>query len=120
MSTENGEEIFNIGQRLKEERDRLGFSQEAFGTRIGTTGRTVKKYEANETSPRASELLTAYSAGMDVLYVITGERLPLQLREDRGSYAPAEHLADEIRELSLSVGDARLVTELVKRLARKD
>ena len=74
MSTTFGEELFNIGARLKDERERLGLSQEALGTRIGTTGRTIKKYEANETSIRATELLQMYGIGADVLYIFTGRR----------------------------------------------
>lgn len=119
MSTVDKEELFNIGRRLRDERNRLGLSQEAFGTRIGTTGRTIKKYEGNETSPRASELLLAWGIGLDVLYVITGERAPLSLHEPRAFYSPAEHLAEEVRELSLSESDARLIGELAQRLNSK-
>lgn len=117
MSTGDGEEIFNIGRRLRDERVRLGYSQETFGTRIGTTGRTIKKYEGNETSPRASELAVAWSAGVDVLYVITGERAPFSMREERAPYSPAETLAEAVRELSLSESDARLIGELATRMA---
>lgn len=117
MSTLDKEEIFNIGRRLRDERTRLGLSQEAFGTKVGTTGRTIKKYEGNETSPRANELLVAWGFGLDVLYVITGQRTPLSLHEERAAYSPAERLAEEIRELTLSESDARLMGDLVKRLA---
>lgn len=119
MSTLDREELFNIGRRLRDERTRLGLSQEAFGTKVGTTGRTIKKYEGNETSPRASELLVAWGFGLDVLYVITGERSPLSLREERASYAPAEKLAEDIRALTLSESDAQLMGDLIKRLASK-
>lgn len=119
MSTVDEEEIFNIGQRLKDERVRLGMSQEAFGTRIGTTGRTIKKYEGNETSPRASELLIAWDVGVDVLYVVTGERAPLVARQERAVYSAAERLAEEVRELTLSESDARLVGDLAQRLNSK-
>ncbi len=118
MSTACGEEIFNIGSRLREERTRLGMSQEVFGTRIGTTGRTVKKYEGNETSPRASELLTASSFGLDVLYVVTGEKTPLGVAEPAPAYSEAGRLATYIAGLKLSAPDADLLKAMADRLAK--
>lgn len=119
MSTGQGEEIFSIGERLKAERVRLGLSQEAFGEKIGTSGRTVKKYEGNETSPRAAELLTASTFGLDVLYVIAGVHTPLQARQDRATYSTAENLAAEIATLDLTSDDAELLLSLAGRLAKK-
>lgn len=119
MSTGQGEEIFSIGERLKAERVRLGLSQEAFGEKIGTSGRTVKKYEGNETSPRAAELLTAAGFGLDVLYVIAGVHTPIQARQDRAIYTPSENLAAEVASLKLSAEDAEILKALAARLSNK-
>ena len=117
MSTSIGEEIFNIGSRLREERERITYSQEALGTRVGTTGRTIKKYESNETSPRAIELLQMYSLGMDVLYIVTGVRLPVGTPEVRGAHTPAETLAEFITTLKLSESDSEMLRSFASRLS---
>lgn len=118
MSTDLGEEIFNIGARLREERVRMGMSQEIMGTRIGTTSRTIKKYEGNETSPRATELLQLSSLGADVLYIVTGIRLPLGVAETRNCYTASEHLAQFIADLALTDDDAALLKTMAVRLTR--
>ncbi|HJW25145.1 MAG TPA: helix-turn-helix transcriptional regulator [Rhodocyclaceae bacterium] len=118
MSIEYGEEIFNIGRRLKEERERIGLSQELFGSKICTTGRTIKKYEIDETSPRATELLRMHGMGVDVLYVITGTRLPIGVASPEAIYTPAESLGQFIRSLKLSDDDAELLRAMADRLAR--
>ena len=117
MSTTFREELFNIGSRLKQERERLGFTQETLGTRLGTTGRTIKKYEANETSPRATELLQLSDLGADVLFIVTGEKLPLGVAQAPPAYSVSERLAEFIAGLKLSDADAALLQAMASRLA---
>lgn len=117
MSTLIGEDLFNIGVRLKEERERLQLSQEALGTRLATTGRTIKKYEANETSIRATELLQFSGLGADVLYIVTGERVPMGAAHERADYSVAEQLGQFIADLTLSDEDATLLKSMALRLA---
>lgn len=63
-----------IGQRLAEERKRLGYNQKEFGV-VGDAGlRTVADWERNKTSPPASFLAAIAEIGADVNYIITGER----------------------------------------------
>lgn len=62
-----------IGSRLKEERDRLGFSQDYFGTVGGVTGKTQGLYEKDKRVPDA-KYLEAVAHVTDVLYIVTGER----------------------------------------------
>lgn len=65
-----------IGERLKEERVRLGLSQTDLGS-IGGVGKTTQiNYEKGERSPDASYLSAAASSGVDVLYVLTGQKTP--------------------------------------------
>lgn len=65
-----------IGERLKEERVRLGLSQTDLGA-IGSVGKTTQiNYEKGERSPDASYLSAAASRGVDVLYVLTGQKTP--------------------------------------------
>ncbi len=63
-----------LGERLVEERVRLGFTQADFG-RLGGVGRTTQlRYESGETSPAADYLLALVPHGFDMLYVLTGQR----------------------------------------------
>lgn len=64
----------NFGGRLKEERSRLSMSQIELAT-IGGVGKTTQiNYEKGARNPDASYLTAVAEAGVDVLYVLTGER----------------------------------------------
>lgn len=63
-----------IGNRLRQERERLKLSQPAFG-QAGGVGRGAQiKYEAGERLPDAEYLNLIAALGADVLYIITGQR----------------------------------------------
>ena len=63
-----------IGERLKEERERLGLSQSALGEAVGVGRKSQFNYESGRTTPDAEYLALAASLGVDVRYVITGSR----------------------------------------------
>lgn len=65
-----------IGDRLREERDRLGLSQAAFGELGGVKANAQGNYEKGDRSPDAAYLAAVAAHGVDVLYVVTGERTP--------------------------------------------
>ncbi len=65
-----------IGERLKEERNRVGANQTVFAEQCGVTKNTQLAYEKGERSPDANYLAAAAERGVDVLYVLTGERRP--------------------------------------------
>lgn len=64
----------NIGNRLKEERTRLGYSQEEFAEVASITRRPYAEWESGRTSPTAAQLAALASIGLDVLYVVLGQR----------------------------------------------
>ncbi|MFZ4219735.1 helix-turn-helix domain-containing protein [Enterobacter ludwigii] len=66
-----------IGERLREERERLGFTQSDFSKAGGVAFRTYCDYEAGKSEPKASTLSLLGGVGVDVLYVVTGQRTPL-------------------------------------------
>lgn len=119
MSTYNDEEIFNIGGRFREERERIGVGRESLGKELLTSGRTIVKYEANETSPRAHELLLFSRLGADVLYIVTGQRQVLGVSEPAAPYSVAADLATHVAVLKLSEPDAALLRSVADRLAQK-
>jgi len=62
-----------VGERLREERQRRGLSQPALGEIAGAAKRTVIDWEKGASSPSAVQLSALAAAGLDVLYVVTGE-----------------------------------------------
>lgn len=68
--------MLNIGERLKEERARLGHNQADFAALAGVSKTTQFNYEKGERSPDAEYLAAAAVQGVDVLYVVTSERTP--------------------------------------------
>ena len=65
--------MVSIGERLREERQKLKMSQTAFAERGGVTKKTQMLYEGNERFPDAQYLASVAEAGVDVLYVLTGK-----------------------------------------------
>ena len=67
----------HIGERLRGERARLGLSQVVFPAACGVNRSTLATWEKGEQSPTAAVLSLMAGLGVDVLYVVTGERAPL-------------------------------------------
>jgi transcriptional regulator with XRE-family HTH domain len=68
-----------IGARIREERERLGLSQRAFGEVGGVEANAQGKYENGERTPKADYLARVAKRGVDVLYVLTGARTPVPI-----------------------------------------
>jgi transcriptional regulator with XRE-family HTH domain len=67
----------DLGSRLKEERKRLGLSQQEFGSIGGVEANAQGKYESGERIPRSDYLAELGKKGVDVLYVLSGKRTPM-------------------------------------------
>lgn len=66
----------DIGDRLKQERERLGLNQTDFA-KLANHGRSVQAgYEQGKNIPGGAYLAAIASAGVDVLYVLTGQKTP--------------------------------------------
>ncbi|WP_432239920.1 helix-turn-helix domain-containing protein [Herbaspirillum robiniae] len=63
-----------FGQRLKEERKRLGMTQPDFAQVGKVEKNTQLNYEQDKRSPTADYLLAIADAGVDIHYVMHGER----------------------------------------------
>lgn len=66
----------HIGDRLKEERKRLGLNQTQFATLGGVQLTAQVTYEKGTRYPDAKYLSSIAAGGVDVLYVLTGNRTP--------------------------------------------
>lgn len=93
-----------IGQRLRDERERLSLGQVELAEAGGVNRNTQGAYERGERMPDAAYLAAAAALGVDVLFVITGARTksvgltPEQagLLEALGSLAPEALHAVEV------------------------
>lgn len=104
--------MLNIGERLKEERVRLGLNQGDFAALATVSKTTQFNYEKGERSPDAAYLAAVAAAGVDVLYVLTGTRTP---RPVEGLSVAEEKVLDNYR--SLPEEDQASVRRLTNALA---
>lgn len=66
----------SVGRRLVEERERLGMSQAAFFTACGVSKKAQFNFENDHNIPGGAYLISAAALGVDVAYVLTGQRNP--------------------------------------------
>lgn len=78
----NMESNASIGARLRSERERVGLNQESLAGPAGVTRQSQSKYEKGERSPDALYLSAVAQAGIDVQYVLTGQRASFNLERD--------------------------------------
>lgn len=65
----------SIAARIKEERERLGYSQPQFGAFVEVSKKTQIRWEQDGGAyPDAGQLAIWGELGLDMLYVLTGER----------------------------------------------
>lgn len=100
------------GERLRAERTRLGLKQEDFAQIGGVNRNTQGSYERGERTPDLAYLAAVASAGVDVMYVVTGNRLPQTLGDWT---AEEEDVLTHFRQMSES--DRGVVMRLAHALA---
>nr|WP_047908511.1 helix-turn-helix transcriptional regulator [Pandoraea faecigallinarum] len=66
--------MLDVGNRLRDERKRLGLNQEEFALAGGVTRRAQTTYESGRRVPDARYLSAVARLGVDVQYVLTGAR----------------------------------------------
>ena len=90
------------GERLREERERLGMNQTAFAAQGGVQKRAQVNYEASERYPDVAYLGALATVGVDVQYVVTGVRSGAALPPDE------QELLDLFRAAPLAVKAAAI------------
>lgn len=65
--------FFPYGERIRQERGRLGVTQEYFAALGGVTVQTQRSYESGRSAPDA-EYLAIIAHAVDIQYIVTGER----------------------------------------------
>lgn len=71
-----------IGERLFEERNRLGMNQPDFAALGGKTKKTLIEWEKGEAYPNAAFLAAISAHGADIQYIVTGQRSAQALSQD--------------------------------------
>lgn len=66
--------LSDIGNRLAEERNRQGLTQTQLAGLAGVTRKTVFGYESGQRAPDGGAMSIWAAAGLDVLYILTGQR----------------------------------------------
>lgn len=66
------------GDRLREERERIGLSQGLLAQHGGVKKLTQGSYENGKSFPNVDYLARVAAFGIDVLYVVTGEHKPVR------------------------------------------
>ena len=74
-------------ERLREERERLGLSQEKFGAIGGVLKRAQINYEKGERHPDSTYLTAIAAAGADVLFILTGQRMGYSMSQSQSTGA---------------------------------
>lgn len=65
-----------ISDRFREERERLSLSQRQVAALLGTSLNTVNNWERGVSSASAEAVSRFGDSGADVLYILTGQRMP--------------------------------------------
>jgi transcriptional regulator with XRE-family HTH domain len=91
-----------IEKRLREERERMGHSQESAGATGGVRKQAQHLYESGERHPDTRYLLKLQAGGFDVPYILTGERTPataLQAHINAAQFTIRKELDEESVQL---------------------
>ncbi len=111
----------SIGARLKEERERLGFTQPAFAELAGTTKKSQIDYEKDFTQPKANYLASIAEHGADILYIVTGVHSLEQKKSQKSDFLDEFDLVN-VYDVDISAGhgsicggDARPISRLAFR-----
>jgi transcriptional regulator with XRE-family HTH domain len=88
---------FGLGDRIAEERKRLGLNQDEFADVAGVKRRAQSLYENGHRSPDSDYLTRIAAAGADIVYILTGERGPAaagQAWQTMGAEGMAQGIGD--------------------------
>lgn len=110
-----------VGQRLREQRELLAISQEAFGQLGGVGKRAQINYEQDLRAPDTDYLQALAGAGVDVLYVVTGRRetavsaseQSVQISDERRLRLAAEGIFEGLAEIKRTLPPRKLAELIV-------
>lgn len=71
-----------VGERIREERERIKLGVAEFAAGVGVTDRSQRNYESGQRTPDAEYLIKADALGVDIDYVLTGNRSQWKTLQD--------------------------------------
>jgi transcriptional regulator with XRE-family HTH domain len=98
----------NIGNRLREERNKLGLSQEKLAEVGGVQKLAQTNYETGKRIPTGEYLAKIAEIGADVNYILTGVRMP------KSEVLAAKEFIDEVGGLTAASSERRLKRSLAE------
>lgn len=101
--------IVELGERIKEERTRLGYTREEVGDRTGITTRTIISYEQGARKPSVEFLMAFAEIGADPYYILMDKRIAVDVS------GPERQLIYNYRILNDK--DKESIAHIVKRIA---
>lgn len=103
----------DIGTRLREQRSKIGLTQDQLAEKLGVSKRTQGNYESGASDPTASYLsLAASLLGFDVMYILSGVRTTPK----NDSLSEVEHSILK-QYKSIPVDDQKAVLRILKAMA---
>ena len=91
-----------ISNRLKQERERLGFTQAQFAGLGMITSRSQQNYETTDRKPDAGYLAEIAKVGADVQYIVTGQYSETKLsNEEQQLLAAFRSASPQVRQFML-------------------
>lgn len=94
----------SFGKRLKEERKRLKLTQPQLAEIAGTTKGTQLLYEKDDMRANSDYLAAIAKVGIDVTYVLTGERGGVNLSDEEAAFLSLlRRQSKEVRDAALEV-----------------
>ena len=92
------ENLMSFGARLRQERERLGLTQQRFAELGGVKRVSQHLYEQEVRAPDVTYLTLLKEAGVDIWFLITGKRAPesVSAGASRSIYISAFRAVDEI------------------------
>lgn len=112
LSIDVDNKFVSFGERLRSERLRIGMQQLELADACAVARKTLSVWEKGEQTPNAAVLSRMAAAGVDVLYVVTGQHAA----ESETTLAPAERALLQAWRDSNDKGRAALaaVAEVLK------
>ena len=111
-----------IGERLRNERKRLGLQQPVIMAHLGAAKKTIINWENGQSSPSADQIASLVEIGFDAIYILTGVRSqPVESTLSQRENAVLEHYrnTDEVGRRAIEQTASALAQSAQKASSKK-
>lgn len=107
----------NQGERIKKERERLGYNHTDFAALASAGKHSQINWEKGASFPNSAVLEAWAKVGLDVLYVVTGQRNPSMVAEKVENFSPEKQRLLEAFD-DMSAEQRRAILEMGRLLTQ--